>query len=241
MSNTDSEEQCERGRPFHGIYRNKGKVPRQTLYNRKKKLLSLRGSTNIVTGGTESASTQTYELLTPGESSLHGEESATTADIEINTTFQDASDQGSTVDTTNLVPEVPLYEGSLLSTGSSHLLLKSFMCRHHLTGQAQEDLLQLVQLHLPKENKLPSSRYLFQKQTNQLEHTELCTYHHYCPQCFTTIPNSATTECQNTFCSLEVQFDTSPYFITVSISDQLKTLLSSKSGLAMCLFPRQYK
>jgi len=204
----------------------------------RKKLLALRGSTNSVTGGAESASTQTYE---PGESSFHGVESATTAETEISTTSQDASDQDSTIDTTNLVPEVPLYEGSLLSTGSSHLLLKSFMCCYHLTGQAQEDLLQLVQLHLPKE-KLPSSRYLFQKQNNQLEHNELCTYHHYCPHCFTTIPNSATTECQNRFCGQEVQFDTSPYFITVSISDQLKTLLSSKFGfLATCLCTSQYK
>lgn len=102
------------------------------------------------------------------------------------------------------------------------------MCRHHLTGQAREDLLQLLRLHLPNENQLPSSMYLFQKQSNQNDITSTLTYHHYCPQCYTAIPNSATIKCPNALCSVEVTYESSPYFITVSVADQLKTVLSSK-------------
>ena len=103
------------------------------------------------------------------------------------------------------------------------------MCRHHLTGQAQEDLLQLLQLHLPKKNELPSSLYLFEKlRSGQTDIQIIPTYHHYCPQCYTAIPNSTTTKCPNALCSVEISYESSPYFITVPIADQLKTFLSSK-------------
>ena len=100
----------------------------------------------------------------------------------------DACDQTNAVEIT----KPPLYEGPSLSTESSHLLLKSYMCRHHLTGQAKEDLLQLLRLHLPKENWLLSSMYLFQKHSDQNDITTTSTYRHYCPHCYTAIPNSAT-------------------------------------------------
>ena len=226
MSGVDNEERSENGRPFRGIYRSKGKVPRQILYNRKKKLLAAHtltacdnhsvSSTNNVEISAESTGIQTYEPLDTDQGSLP------TTEIIAPPPAADS------VDPADRVPKVPLYEGSMLSTDTSHLLLKSYMCRHHLTGQAQEDLLQLLQLHLPKENKLPSSKYLFQKH-NAGEHVDLSTYHYYCSECFTTLPSSDTAVCPNTMCNLEVQPDTSPYFLTVSVSDQLKTLLSSKS------------
>ena len=80
MSGVDNEERSKNGRPFRGIYRSKGKVPRQTLYNRKKKLLAAHtltacdnhsvSSTNNVEISAESTGIQTYEPLDTDQGSL---------------------------------------------------------------------------------------------------------------------------------------------------------------------------
>ena len=123
-----------------------------------------------------------------------------------------------------------LYEGSSLTTESSLLLLNSYVCHHNITQQACQDLLQLLRLHLPKENALPSSLYLFQKQSELIgsQHTDIVpNYCHYCPKCYTLITDSITL-CPNECCEAEINFDLSPYFITVSIADQLKSLFARK-------------
>ena len=61
----------------------------------------------------------------------------------------------------SVVPSL-FYEGS---TDTSDMLVSSYMCHHHLTGQAREDLLQLSQLFLPNNHNLPSSLYILNKQT----------------------------------------------------------------------------
>ena len=117
-----------------------------------------------------------------------------------------------------------LYEGSLLSTEKSLLVINSYMCHHNLSGQAREDLLELLRLHLPKENQLPPSLYLAQK-ANQIDHDIVTKYHHYCPHCYILI-QECTTLCPNEHCKIAINFESSPYFITISIVDQLKVLLS---------------
>ena len=126
-----------------------------------------------------------------------------------------------------------LYEGSSLTTECSLMLLNSYVCHHNLTQQACQDLLKLLKLHLPKENNMPSSLYLYHKQSEQLignQHTDVATnYHHYCPECYTPLScaNNGITSCANECCEVEINFDSSPYFITVSIADQLKSLFAS--------------
>lgn len=133
-----------------------------------------------------------------------------------------------------------LYEGSSLSTEASHILISSYMCRHHLTRQAREDLLQLLQIHLPKENQLQSSLYTFYKLA---DHGRDITpdYHHYCSQCYTLLPSGSATVCPNQSCNAVVNKESSNFFITVSIADQLQILLSSKPINCMKLHIQQHQ
>lgn len=95
-----------------------------------------------------------------------------------------------------------LYEGSLLSTENSLLLINSYMCHHNLSGQAREDLLELLRRHLPKENQLLPSLYLAQK-ANQMDIA--IKYHHYCPHCHVLLQECATL-CPNEHCKIAINF-----------------------------------
>jgi len=120
-----------------------------------------------------------------------------------------------------------LYEQSSLSTEESHVLVNSYMCRHNLTGQAREDLLQLLQLHLPSTNHLSPSLYTFNKYTDHTRDIEP-DYHYYCSVCYSLLPSSDTTHCPNTSCNNTIKKDDMNFFITVSVATQLKNLLESK-------------
>ena len=123
--------------------------------------------------------------------------------------------------------EPKLFAGSVLSLTMSHLLISSYMCRHHLSTQAQEDLLQLLQLHIPVDNLLPTSLYAFRKMsTSRLSDTVSLepVYHSYCQRCYTVVSDCATT-CPNPCCMASLCVQSTPSFITVSIAEQLKALL----------------
>ena len=107
-----------------------------------------------------------------------------------------------------------LYEDSSLSTESSLLVISSYMCRHHLTGQAHEDLLELIKLHLPKENNLPSSLYLARRAS--VQNNIVLNYHHYCQHCYTILHDCTSTLCPNEHCKTTINLETSPYLITIS-------------------------
>ena len=153
---------------------------------------------------------------------------------EISTTSHSVDDESKAEKST---ASLMLYEGSLLATKSSLLLLN--VCHHNLTQQACQDLLQLLKLHLPKENAMPSSLYLFQKQSKQIEsqHIDVVPNHYrYCSECYTLL-----SDCGNTFsldecCKAEINSDLSPCLITVFISNQLKILFACKlSHINKCI------
>jgi len=93
-----------------------------------------------------------------------------------------------------------LYEGASISTDTSHLLVSSYMCCH-LIGQAQEYLLQLLQLFLPKSNNLPSSLYTLNK---QVDHAMDITpdLHYFCTQYHSILPDNKATICSNQSCNI---------------------------------------
>ena len=114
-----------------------------------------------------------------------------------------------------------LYEGSLLTQTTSSLLIRSFASRYNLTVRAKRDLLQLLQLHLPKDNLLPISiHHLNKSETAAPFATEQ--HHYYCSKCYTPVDTSVTKTCSS--CSIAI--DTS--FVTISIGNQIKALVESK-------------
>lgn len=125
--------------------------------------------------------------------------------------------------------QVPkLFSDSGLSLTMSHLLVSSYMSRHHLSTQAQEDLLQLLQLLLPADSQLPSSLYAFRKMSSSSSTTSLePLYHSYCQRCYT-IVSEHTETCPNPSCLASMCVQSPSSFITVSVAEQLKTLLERK-------------
>ena len=146
-----------------GPYRKGVKIPRQTLYNRRRKISADRLRRRPPHSEPESTRTQP-ESLSPQDTSLdlnNGED----------------------------------YDVDMISENSL-LLISSYMCRHHLTGQAREDLLELMRLYLPQDNNLPSSLYLLRKPSNT-------NYHHYCQHAIRS-QDCATSLCPNEYCKTTI-------------------------------------
>ena len=232
-------------RRTRGLYRTKAQIPRQTAYNRcrknlvRGKTLDARPSTNSTSEtGSLGCATQdnnaTEQPMTDFDaisttSSSHGD--VTNEDITAQN-LHSADDGEHEAEEGAAFPL--LYEGSVLTVESSLLLLNSYVCHHNLTQQASQDLLQLLRLHLPKDNVLPPSLYLFHKQSEEIEsqYTDIDVapnFHHYCPECYTLLTDHKTTLCVNEHCKTEINFDSSPSFITVSIADQLRRFLACES------------
>ena len=131
----------------------------------------------------------------------------------------------------SLLPGKVLYPGVTLSIDTSNLLIRSYMCRYHLTHRAKAHLLELLQIHLPKPNELSSSLHYFQKVTTDcrsLEFEPAVTEHRFCFNCNTLIYNSESSTCSQPQCGMPVSFKSAPYLMTVSIADQLRCFLRSK-------------
>ena len=58
----------------------------------------------------------------------------------------------------------PIYPGSNVTTAQCLLLVLTFYIRHHLTNEALDDLLSLLNVILP--NSVPNTKYKFFKEFN---------------------------------------------------------------------------
>lgn len=108
-----------------------------------------------------------------------------------------------------------LYDGAPLTVKESLLSVFTFSLRHSITGTCLADLLQLVSLHIPRNNKFTKTVYKFMKYFEYLK-TPLVK-HYYCRRCLSALEyENAECECTNReLC----------YFIELKISDQLQSLL----------------
>ena len=202
-------------------YRICKRIPRQTLHNRKKRKLSS-GDMNL--DDPETPVNPELNAITddlphqdddqPDPTSFSGD--IATPDLSLSGEYDHEE------------TKQDLFSDSSISVCTSNMLIRSFMCRHHLTYQAKTDLLQLLQIHMPNPNNLPSSLYKFQKMNTKclLDVDPVVTEHHYCSICYTVLSDQTSSTC--TQCGMPLVCNTTPYFITVSISDQLKVFLKRK-------------
>ena len=229
-----------------GPYRTKQRVPRQTIYSRRKKLARVISSSNSDSQPEVTAEAARQLIISSNPEYTNCEDATCVENFHEHSldstllAFDSDMDDSVLLATpptaqqlADIDPEVnsevstKLYEGSSLSTEGSRILISSYMCRHHLTGQACEDLLQLLRIHLPKNNQLSSSLYTFHKHT---DHTRdvMPDYHYYCHECCSLLPSDDAIQCPNTSCNTIIKKECINFFITVPIADQLKILLSSK-------------
>ena len=139
-----------------------------------------------------------------------------------------ASASAEATESTSMMP-TPLYPDSRVSADASQLMLRSYICRHHLSKQAQIDLLSLLQIHLPScSTTLTKSLYLFENYQSlassdfkAVEPEE----HAFCGKCYMPV-SSQSSPCPNILCHQTA--GKHPTFMTMSIAEQLKILLKRK-------------
>ena len=145
-----------------GEYRNRRRPARQTVHNRKKKRESVLAESLFQAA--QSDETVTAVELQDDHDDSHLQ---TEFEAETNTPIQSAADNDShPVQTTSTVAGSSTEDDShCLPINTGHLVISSFISRHHLSLQAQEDLLSLLNLpsHRRVDSPLPTSLYLFNK------------------------------------------------------------------------------
>ena len=216
-----------------GSYRKKYRIPRQTIYNKiRKRILypavqisnsaddaSIDHSLSAVE--TECENETTIDAATENE--VIGDISTETdSNISLITSNDSSMDDNEdiTLQQETTSTKSMLYKDSYLSLQSSEIMIKSYVCRHHLSGQAQEHLLQLLQFHLPEGNKLSSSLYLFDKNRQSQSITVESQIHYCCSKCYLILESDEVKCCDTAEKPL--------CFYSLSIADQLRKILSSK-------------
>lgn len=79
----------------------------------------------------------------------------------------------------------PLCDGNQSTTISvfeSHLVIYQFCLKHGLSATASQELLQLLELHMPGSN-IPTSPYALRQFFNNLFPDLISSVHYYCSQC----------------------------------------------------------
>ena len=127
-----------------------------------------------------------------------------------------------------------IFQNCPLTVTSSLLLIKKYQMRHKLTQEALSDLLQLMRLHFPTPNLLPSSLYLFNKQLPLLGQPLEYTY--FCSRCLQELSSKDESVCSNSSCGYSLSGARAiSSFIEVPLEPQLLTLLQS-TLMCICLF-----
>ena len=219
-----------------GLYRCKIRTPRQTVCSRRLK-------TKVRENQMRLLPTVSYNKESPDAATLcNGENQTSDANNEnpLNATgiehpftaadfdhLSNAADVDEFSDDSNMsYPK--LFAGSILTSRSSELAIRSFFCKHHLNTQAQEDLLQLLQLHVPESKLIPSSIYSLKQKSTLGDTITEQSHHVYCPRCHMYLPNMEYELCPNDECATILDYDSLPGFFTLSIANQIQNLLRSK-------------
>ncbi|XP_070169433.1 uncharacterized protein [Polyergus mexicanus] len=119
----------------------------------------------------------------------------------------------------------PIYENCPLTQDESDLLIMSFIIRRGLTDLAFDDLLNLINCHLPI--TLNFSRHLFLKKFPKTANMKTI---FYCPECFVELNFEQMTHINCTSCNTwYMRIDLvrgGHYFVHLPLKDQLRNLLS---------------
>ncbi len=90
----------------------------------------------------------------------------------------------------------PLYAGAPISTDASWCAIMQYAVSNKLTYKATTDLLDLMKIHCPSPNNLPTSFYKLKKHFSTLNSG--CTYYNFCASCLEEVPGKkcSSRQCQ---------------------------------------------
>ncbi|XP_071958667.1 uncharacterized protein [Antedon mediterranea] len=119
----------------------------------------------------------------------------------------------------------PLYAGSQISTVDSLSLLMAYCLEHNATERNISNILDIIQLHLPKESTIPKHlrSYYYLKQDYDIGKKETINKHPICSHCgYLSEDGMDATSCS--MCKRLGTFTNESYFITLDIKSQLEEL-----------------
>ncbi|XP_039304914.1 uncharacterized protein LOC120357714 [Solenopsis invicta] len=122
---------------------------------------------------------------------------------------------------------VPLYNDCNLTQEESELLIMGFAVRHGLSDYALDDLLKLINCHLPRTQYI--SKYLFLKKFSPAVKT---IFHFYCPQCKNSLQFAdgrlidRCEDCNNDFKKDDLK-KAGNFFLHIPLADQLRGIMNS--------------
>lgn len=121
-----------------------------------------------------------------------------------------------------------LYMEASITTAASSVLMMKYVMKHKLSWEALADLLQIVKLHCPSPNNVPSTLFHFKKHFKDLQYP--VQHHYFCSTCLSEVSENAKV-CGNQECSCSSKESTGSSlssFIEVPIDLQLKSILERK-------------
>lgn len=123
-----------------------------------------------------------------------------------------------------------LYDGAPLTKAQSNLLISAYAIRHSLTHSATQDLLTLVNEHLPRPS-VPSSYYMLRKECMFDLGQDDITYHGYCGECSSYLGAEDMLSCETcgTNTPKKKCIKDGFFFVPISLASQLKLLLETPS------------
>lgn len=124
--------------------------------------------------------------------------------------------------------DVPLYQGANISTSQSYIAIMAYALRHSLSKTALQDLLKLINIHLPESN-LPDTIYTFSKNFGNCSND--INFHIYCKECTSYLGLEDEHTCS--LCKIDVTkqeaIKDGNYFVCMSLTGQLKDLMERPS------------
>ena len=126
---------------------------------------------------------------------------------------------------TESVDDSPIYPNARITNAVSMLLIMTFALNHKLSGVAIRDLLSLINIHCLVPNPLLQSLFKFKQYFQSLKNP--LNKHYFCSKCSISV-NPESTECPNNACKVTIDQQSMPFFIELSIIDQMKALFSRK-------------
>ena len=129
-----------------------------------------------------------------------------------------------------LLQEDRLYEGARITASESYTLILAFALKNSLAETAVEDLLAILNIHLPM-NYLSSSSYLFRSIYRPQESSN---FKFLCRHCGTLMSDNMSTcdDCGFAF-DRSTSIKSGDFFISLSVEEQLRSILQSPTVLRM--------
>jgi hypothetical protein len=206
-----------------GPYRTKKRTPRQTKHYRNRRRIIDNAGETTTNSYVADSNLPDLHVCNDDQPAEHTVIEDTGSSLIVNT---DESDhQNDNDESINTHVSSKLYADCKVTEKSSELAITSYISKYHLTLKAQDDLLRLLQLHIPLNTSIPSSVYSFRKISSLNPHRIRMIFNYFCPRCFIHLPDENIEICINKSCEISFEKLSLPYFITLPIAEQLRNLL----------------